>query len=223
MPLYNARLPALDPAEVRRYAGLRNAAFPDELLRAACSEAKVLARPQTAWETYAYDPEAAAVAAAPALALTGESIRKHLRRCRAVVILAATVGDSIEAEISAQFAQGNYTQALLLDAAATTAVETAIDQLEAALRQRFQKEGLRLCQRFSPGYGDWDIRVQPRMLVLAQAERIGVSLTESCMLTPRKSVTALIGLTQEAPRIEARACRDCNLTDCPARKEKETN
>ena len=47
--------------------------------------------------------------------------------------------------------------------------------------------------RYSPGYGDWDLPVQREVLELVEAKSIGLSLTETFILQPRKSVTAVIG------------------------------
>lgn len=222
MPLYNASLLTLDPAEVKRYAGLQKAEFPASRIRIACSEAKILSRPKAIWQLYAYDPNSSVVQSEPPLTLVGSAIRTHLAHCCKVIVLAATIGEAIETEITAQFQSDQYSAGLLLDAAATTAVESAIDQLEDALRLRFAKEGLRLVHRFSPGYGDWDIRIQPHLIELAHAQEIGIALTESCMLTPRKSVTAIIGMTAKELPGSAPHCQHCKKTNCPARKEINT-
>ncbi len=75
--------------------------------------------------------------------------------------------------------------------------------------------------RFSPGYGDWDVHAQPDLLRLTQAETIGVSLTESFMLRPRKSVTAVIGLLRggtDAGKAAPKGCAVCPKRDCPFRQ-----
>lgn len=89
-----------------------------------------------------------------------------------------------------------------MDAAATTAVEHVADGIEQAIDQKFNMQGLVRRWRFSPGYGDWPIQAQPEMLRLAKAHEIGISLTSSLMLTPRKSVTAIIGLIPKTQDVE---------------------
>ena len=75
--------------------------------------------------------------------------------------------------------------------------------------------------RFSPGYGDWDVHAQPDLLRLTQAETIGISLTESFMLRPRKSVTAVIGLLRGADEKKdaPKSCASCPKSDCPFRQK----
>ena len=75
--------------------------------------------------------------------------------------------------------------------------------------------------RFSPGYGDWPIDQQPELIRLAKAGEIGVSLSSSMMLIPRKSITAIIGLYKEGTRkeqtVHAKGCAACSKLDCPSR------
>lgn len=219
MPLYNAMLQSIDCAEVKQYAGLHKTEFPAELIHTACKEAKLLSQAQATWEVYAYDSVTSTIQAKPAYKLEGASIQKHLAQAEKIIVLAATIGETIAEEISSQFREGNYAKALLLDAAATVAVETAADQLETALQPSFAKEGYRFKRRFSPGYGDWEILAQPHMLALSAAVRIGVSLTENYMLLPRKSITAVIGLTRTRDAAPESSCSSCQQTNCLARKE----
>ena len=88
------------------------------------------------------------------------------------------------------------------------------------LRPQFAKEGFAMRWRFSPGYGDWDIHAQPELLRLTQAESIGISLTESLMLRPRKSVTAVIGLVRGENGDEKlpKGCATCTKLNCPSRE-----
>ena len=81
-----------------------------------------------------------------------------------------------------------------MDAAATAAVEQAADELEKAIAREVAKESLKMRWRFSPGYGDWKLENQKKFFYVTGAPEIGISLTESLMLVPRKSVTAIIGL-----------------------------
>lgn len=226
MPVYNATLTHIDIKETKRYAGLIKAAdFPDKLLVQACTEAHILADPKGLWEMYAYDADTATILSNPPLSLKGEKIIKHLEHCSEVAVLGITIGEGLEKAVSDLFSQGEYTRGLLLDAAGTTAVEAAADQISALIARHAAKQGLDTTFRFSPGYGDWDIRVQPDILAILHAQRIGLTVTDTCMLVPRKSVTAVIGLTphQKAlalPSLERdNSCAACTQLNCQSRKE----
>lgn len=77
-------------------------------------------------------------------------------------------------------------------------------------------QGLVRRWRFSPGYGDWPLDSQAEMLRLATASQIGLNLTSSLMLTPRKSVTAIIGLIpkNKDTEPEKQSCKYCPKSNC---------
>ena len=219
MPVYTPALLAVDADETRRYAGLARARFDEAAIAAACEEALLLAEPRGIWFAYDYDCAQGIVLSAPAFAIEGHSIRKHLEGAARVVALAATVGAAVGEAVTHHFDAGRYAHAVLLDAAATAAVEQTADAVEKAIRPQMAAQGFTMRWRFSPGYGDWDIRAQTGLLRLTRAEEIGIGLTESFMLTPRKSVTAVIGLVRGGAADEKPAgCASCPRLDCPSRK-----
>ena len=80
------------------------------------------------------------------------------------------------------------------------------------------EEGSYLTPPFSPGYGDWDLSVQGRVLDLLTAhKRIGLTLTAGGMLVPEKSVTAVVGLSDREEDACGQKCMRCTKTDCPFR------
>ena len=221
MPIYNAQILAIDAAEARRYAGLKKVPnFGEKNIRDACEEALLLLEVRGSWEVYAYDCANQTVASEPPFKIEGKSIVKHLEGCEKVICMATTVGFEIEREITKKFERGEYLSSVLLDAAATSAVEQAADAMEKHFAATFAKQGFKLRWRFSPGYGDWDLTAQEELFKIAGAEQIGMKLSSAMMLEPRKSVTAIIGLYkgQVARNKELKTCAACNKIDCPARK-----
>ena len=104
------------------------------------------------------------------------------------------------------------TDALLYDALASAAIEQVCDaaagELHRALPELYQT------WRFSPGYGDFPLEVQPMLLAVLDApKRIGLCATDSLLLTPTKSVTALIGLSETEPPKRLRGCATCSMRD----------
>ena len=224
MPIYNAPLLAIDAQEARRYAGLQKAAdFAEEKILAACEDARLLAVPKGIWQLYDYDCETQIIKANPSCQIQGKKIGRHLAGCEKIIALSATIGEDIEETITQRFAKGEYSSAVLMDAAATAAVEQVADGMEKAIAPKMAAQGFLLKWRFSPGYGDWPLEQQPDMVRLAQAEKIGVSLTSSMMLMPRKSITAIIGLYRKqeknAPEPAPKGCAACQQTDCPSRRK----
>ncbi len=225
VPIYNAALLEIDRKETRRYAGLRKAeTFDENLIEGACEDALLLAAPKGIWQVYDYDWKRQEIKSEPPCRILGEKIGKHLAGCDKVILLAATVGEEIEKTVTERFQRGEYAASLLLDAAATAAVEQVADAMEKAIRPKAAAKGYRMRWRFSPGYGDWPLEQQPELLRLSHGEKVGLSLSEALMLIPRKSITAIIGLCRgeaagEASSLHASGgCESCGKTDCPSRK-----
>lgn len=219
MPIYNARLTAIDPIETRRYAGLAKAeGFDERAITDACEEAGLLIEVRGIWQMYDYDPSTRLVKSEPPFEIVGRSIEKHLEKCARVVCMAVTVGEAIERDVTEKFRAGSYVPAMLLDAAATSAVEQAADQMEQAIRQVVEREGFKMRSRYSPGYGDWGLDQQRNFFPLTGAREIGMRLSTAMMLMPRKSVTAIIGLTRASDdQSKKHDCAACDKVDCPMR------
>ena len=220
LPIYNAQILEIDAAETRRYAGLKKAAdFGEKNIRDACAEALILSEVRGAWNVYDYADNI--VESEPPLKIAGKSIIKHLDGCEKVICMAVTVGTQIEREINKKFERGEYLSSVLLDAAATCAVEQAADLMEKNFAAKFSKDGYKMRWRFSPGYGDWNLTAQEKLFTIAGAEQIGIILSSAMMLEPRKSVTAIIGLEKiSAQKISynEKSCAACDKLDCPMRK-----
>lgn len=109
-------------------------------------------------------------------------------------------------------------RAVLLDACGSAWVESGCDAAEAQLQRRLP--GRYRTDRFSPGYGDLPLQVQPQVCAALDAgRRLGLSVTESLLLNPAKSVTAVIGLSDTPQRARIRGCAYCSMREsCTLRK-----
>ena len=145
------------------------------------------------------------------LPLEGKDIAAHLSGCSHGALLAATLSASVD-QCLRQAQATDMTDALLYDALASAAIEQVCDAAAEALHRAMP--ALYQTWRFSPGYGDFPLAVQPVLLdVLDAPKRIGLCATDSCLLTPAKSVTALIGLSETEPPKRLRGCATCSMRD----------
>ncbi len=110
-----------------------------------------------------------------------------------LTFLAVTLGESLDEKITCFFDQGEYTRATILDAIGSDGIEQLANKINHIVAQEAAQKGYQLTQRFSPGYGQWDITAQKDLLDLLDIQRIGISMTEHYMLNPQKSITAVIG------------------------------
>lgn len=125
--------------------------------------------------------------------LEGKSIKKLLAPCKKCVVMAITVGFELDMKIAA-LGSSSPALSLLADAAASSAVEDACDACCESIESEL---GVKLTPRFSPGYGDLPLNIQPALLTLTNARRdLGLTVGSGCMLSPIKSVTAIAGIKE---------------------------
>lgn len=150
----------------------------------------------------------------------GVDIARHLKGCFACVLLGVTLGAEVDALLRRR-SVADLTDAVLLDACASARIEQAAQEAEALLRAQARAEGLYLTGRFSPGYGDYPVEQQARLLFLIDGPRaIGLTATSASLLVPRKSVTAVCGLAAVPVTGHLAGCAHCALREtCRFRKE----
>ncbi len=147
-----------------------------------------------------------------ALELRGHSIERHLEGAVAVGVLVVTAGMGVERELGRLSLTDRMAQ-VIFDAAGTTLVERAADAAEASLVAQAAERGLYCNFRFSPGYGDLPLETQPVLLATMDAQRrLGITLSSTLLMTPTKSVTAVVGLFEE-PQSTHASCADCLCRD----------
>lgn len=150
--------------------------------------------------------------------LIGDDIVRHIEGCSQVILFAATLGVGVDALIR-KYQVGDMTSALAADAVASAFTEEYCKEVDSLLAEKF--EGAHLTWRFSPGYGDFPIELQDDFIKAVDAYRkIGLSVTESHMLSPSKSVTAVIGVSDREISKERQNCAACKMADrCAFRRE----
>lgn len=151
------------------------------------------------------------------LALSGKSIYHHLKNAQSVAMLAATLGIEVERQIR-KYELTAMSKALILDACCTAYIEQICDLAECEIEEAVAGK-YTLNRRFSPGYGDLPMDVQPDLLAVLEADRrLGINLSESMLMMPRKSVSAVIGLFEDEKLARPRrksSCSDCSMVqDC---------
>ena len=129
------------------------------------------------------------------------------------------LGPGVDAQIR-RAGVGDIAAGVATDALGSALAEQMADAAEAELRQWAAGQGRYLTGRYSPGYGDWPITVQPLVAAaLDTARRAGLCVTDSNLMTPRKSVTALLGVSDHPVRGHLAGCGHCVLrTRCEYRK-----
>ena len=210
-----ARTPDAD--EALRYLGHGTQEVTADItarLDAQLERARSLARPRASIDVFpiaSRDAEKSTIALEGcALVLEGVSIAEHLDGARSATLMAVTIGMGIERELR-RLSLTNALDHALFDAAATTLVEQAAADAEELVRARAREQGRFANARFSPGYGDLPLACQGVLLdALDARRRLGITLSPSLLMTPTKSVTAVIGIFDELPPRMRTTCADCS-------------
>lgn len=143
--------------------------------------------------------------------LTGSDIARHLAGCTKAVLFAATL--SAEADkLIRQAAVTDVAESFAIDCLCSAAVEQVCDAAEEEIFSVI--EAPYRTWRFSPGYGDLPLGIQGSFLKMLNAQRrIGLTVTDSMLLIPSKSVTALIGISDAPVSRGKRGCGSCNMRE----------
>ena len=206
--------------EALRYLGAGRQA-PPELRREAEDTARRLTarlRPRYTYRVFSLERKDGVLRLQEAaLALPGKDAQTMLADCGRVVLLGCTLGGEFESMLRAEQAR-DMAKAVLLDACGSAWVEAGCDEAERELARRLPDRYR--TDRFSPGYGDLPLDLQPALCAALDASRrLGLHVSDSLLMNPMKSVTAIIGLSDRPQMARIRGCAYCTMREtCALRK-----
>ena len=214
---------AIDPDEVLRFQGYkrgRDVPGPDvrALFETALAEGRRLMRPRALvrWARVTR-------VAADALEVEGESLA--IPRIGALwgevehaAVALCTIGEALEQRVAELWEARELPLASMLDSVGSGAVESLAEYVNDVLCQQ-GLPSLKVTNRISPGYADWDVAEQPRLFRLCTGEAAGIRLNEACVMTPGKSISLLAGAGRAA-RVDHyfSQCARCWMRDCAYRR-----
>ena len=157
----------------------------------------------------------------PDLSLRSKKMTKTLGPCKKAKVFVATVGSEVEKEIQKLTDDNRMSEASILDAIASVAIENTVDQFQTMVDDELSDEGKHTTLRFSPGYCDWPIQEQRKVFQVVDGEKIDVSLTDTCLMHPRKSVSGVFGISddKDGKRRNLNPCSQCGMKHCTARRK----
>ncbi|UCF63002.1 MAG: methionine synthase [bacterium] len=147
---------------------------------------------------------------------TGKIIGGQLINSQTVAIFAATAGPAFEDWSRQLFDVGDYPAGYVVDFIGSEVAEAAADQLEIDLQDKISSHPLKMTNRFSPGYCGWNVKEQFKLFSLLPENFCGISLTESALMTPLKSVSGIIGIGNKVLKTDY-PCDICTMKNCHRR------
>ena len=197
--------PPFDKGEILRYAGTKEStAEIDSLINDCIDEVKSKLSYKVC---YGHFPISF-------MEIKSEKLTKNLSGCDSFILFAATIGIEID-RLIAKYGKTAPSKALIFQAIGTERIESLCDEFCRFIECEYGYTK----PRFSPGYGDLSIEVQKDFFnVLEPSKRIGLSLNESMLMSPSKSVTAIVGISGDKTTTK-KSCTTCDKTDCLFRRE----
>lgn len=209
----NYEEPPICEKEILRYAGCKSS--DDELLQLLRTCIEEVRGKLTYKVCYRELPVTITEGTSDFGCLTAQSrnLAKNLKDCKTAIVFAATLGVEID-RLIAKYSRISPSKALMIQAIGAERIEALCD---AFCEDVAREKTMALKPRFSPGYGDLPLEIQKDIFqILDCSKRIGVSLNGSLLMSPSKSVTAFVGLT-ESENKKTNKCTACNKKDCEYR------
>ncbi len=153
------------------------------------------------------------------LVLKGNDITNHLKDCNKVVIMACTASGGVD-RLMRVYKVSDMTRAVVCDSMASALAEQICDEAQKEITKKINGY---TTWRFSCGYGDFPLKTQKEIVSLLDTPKtIGTTVTESYLLTPLKSVTAVFGVSDKPIPKKRMGCEKCNMFEtCKFRKRRE--
>lgn len=208
--------------EIYRYLGYRGIS-PDEetdrRIRKCVADLNRVITPKNVYESFPLVIENGCAVFA-GLEVRSSDLIRNLKDSTRITMLAVTIGHGVDklirrAEVS------DMLDAAIFQAAGAAMAESYIDTVNEQIRQEAKAEGYSLRPRFSPGYGDLPLSMQTDFeRILKMSRNCGIALTDTYLMVPSKSVTALIGMTLSTEdACSVTGCETCNLaSSCEFKK-----
>ena len=203
----------IDKKEALRYLGYKNK-DPDEntnkLLEESFSELKEICQPKYVFRIFELKKENNIISFENHINIKSNDLKVLFKDCDKSAVMAASLGFETEKRIR-YYSMTDLSKALVFDALAAACVESLCDACEAEIKEIAAEEGASITFRYSPGYGDVSISHQGEILSALNAQKlIGLTVSDSSILIPRKSVTAFIGF-DKSKNVHKKSCLNCSL------------
>jgi len=147
----------------------------------------------------------------------GNIIFKELKHSEKIIVFTCTAGKKLCDHIKEEY-KTDVLKGFLIESLANMVVETAMDRIQDKMRAEYQKQGLLISNRFSPGYCTWNVSEQHKLFKLLPQDFCGVSLSESALMQPIKSISGFIGVGKNITYNQYK-CKLCTQRHCIYKKK----
>lgn len=146
------------------------------------------------------------------ISFISEDLSDLLKNSNSATVVAMTLGRRIDEE-SLRLQRLDTLDAIVFDAIASEVIELIAEELNEEITQQARENKLYTTRRYSPGYGDLELSAQEDIIDIFTRYHLGINLTKSNMLTPAKSITAIIGLSKIEEENTMDFCLNCKIRE----------
>ncbi len=143
----------------------------------------------------------------------GKKVTRYLKNSQRMALFTCTAGEGISARSKQFMDNGDMLEGYITDVIGSVIVETAMDRIHNYIKNEYSLMGENTTNRYSPGYCNWSVGEQFKLFSFLPDNFCNVSLSESALMHPIKSVSGFIGLGTDVKFIEY-LCDNCNSTNC---------
>lgn len=214
---------SINKEEVYRYLGM-NPQMVDEQTEQDILEVTAILKekavPRFCYQIFYLEKESDLVVKGTNLHFSSKDINKLLEESQQCILMAVTLGQEVD-QLLRKYQLMNLSKAVIMDVCASSMIEDFCNQVETEIGKTLLDKHIYFTDRFSPGYGDLSIDIQPTFLRVLDAQRkIGLHVTNTGIMIPRKSITAIIGISKKPQKRNHKSCEICSLSkQCPYKKE----
>lgn len=146
-------------------------------------------------------------------------VTSKLRKSEKAAIFVCTIGPQMENWSGELMASGEALLSYVVSTTASVVVDQAVDFLHDNVSRRMREQGLKITNRYSPGYCNWPVSEQHLLFSLLPEKFCGVTLTESALMLPIKSISGIIGIGKSV-KMKEYLCDTCGMKDCTYRSKR---
>lgn len=143
----------------------------------------------------------------------GKTIAKEFRNAETFALFICTAGEKISQHSQDLLTGENPVLGYVFDILGSMIVETAMDRMQTEISRMAGAKSLKITNRYSPGYCKWSVADQHKLFSFFPEKCCGITLSESALMHPIKSVSGVIGVGTDVIYREY-TCDLCNMVEC---------
>jgi hypothetical protein len=144
---------------------------------------------------------------------TEKIVTRQLKGSEGAAWFLCTAGEEISGYSRRLMDEGDFMKGYVVDVLANVVVEAAMDRIQSGLKATMKESGLKITNRYSPGYCDWNIAEQKKLFSLFPENYLNIALSPSCLMIPVKSVSGIIGIGKDV-KFNNYTCHFCSDRAC---------